>query len=85
MDEIGPATLSRIKAVKKKIESVGRQMGIPDDQALSLVEIDSRNQLREELQSLHADTQQWHREAVVQKGIVRKVFAYLAGLLKAEG
>ena len=87
MNATGPVTEQKIKTIrtiKHRVEAVGRAMGIPEEQALVYIEIESRDRLTEEIHSLHDDEKNWHEKAAVWKGIIRKGIAYIAGLLKSE-
>lgn len=84
MDKIGPATLQRIKTIKTKVEEVGRALGVPEEQALRYVEIDTQQRLADEICSLHDDGRIWHKQANMLRGVWKKTVSYLVGLLKAE-
>lgn len=84
MDSLGPATKQRMQAIKRRVEEIGRDLGVPDDMAVRYVEIDTRQQLTEELHSLHEDEKQWRRKVFDPWAFLRTIAATIVGEIDAH-
>ncbi len=83
IDEVGPATMGRMKSIKARIESVGHTLGIPDDHmevAAVIVQCEYKQRLLEKLDTL-IDEQSRRFD---WKKFAQKAFAFMAGILKSE-
>lgn len=78
--------LAKKQQIKKRIEDVGRAMGIPEDNLLAaqIVQIAAMERLADELHALRTETLTGHRDGWRLAEAVRKGICYIAGLLKNE-
>lgn len=80
-DIIGPITEKNLRAIKEKIECCGRLLGIPEDQAATLIEIVEISELRAQNERIHQDRAQGKKEGF---HLVRKIVSSINGILKSE-
>jgi hypothetical protein len=80
MDEVGPATMQRMKAIKSKLEKkvvqVGQALGIPDDPQLciAIIQQDQMDRVEDKLSHIQEGQKEPFR-------LLRNIVRFIDGLL----
>lgn len=80
VEDPGPRTLERMRAIRTRIENVGHALGVPEDMAVAIVQIDEKQSLRnsvDRLCDLEAKFHQFNWFKFLQKTI-----SNIQGILK---
>ena len=88
MNNMGPATLRRLKAIQdnfeRKVEEAGRGLGIPEDRStvIEILKIDRQEQWEAETRKWREDLEKRTREAEYDKWhFLRNIARFIDGLL----